>query len=95
MYCGLPSILVSQNDTQRNLTRQWKTLGAALNVEDNLAKVIKYLVDFSFDVDYLNKVRNKGLNMVDGKELQEYQYYIKGIVRMNIKYPTQNKISSK
>ena len=67
MYCGLPSILVSQNDTQRNLTRQWKTLGAALNVEDNLAKVIKYLVDFSFDVDYLNKVRNKGLNMVDGK----------------------------
>ena len=59
--------MVSQNDTQRNLTRQWKTLGAALNVEDNLAKVIKYLVDFSFDVDYLNKVRNKGLNMVDGK----------------------------
>lgn len=67
MYCGLPSILVSQNDSQRNLTRQWKTLGAAISVEDNLIEVIKYLVDCSFNVDYLNQIRTKGLNMVDGK----------------------------
>ena len=67
MYCGLPSILISQNNTQKSLTKQWKILGAAISVEDNLIDVIRYLSEYSFDIDYLSKIRNKGLNIIDGK----------------------------
>lgn len=66
MCCGLPTLLVAQNDTHRALAQQWQDRGAARAVptdSDALAAEVRRLLAAP---DALASMRGAGLDLVDG-----------------------------
>jgi spore coat polysaccharide biosynthesis predicted glycosyltransferase SpsG len=65
--CGVPTILLPQNDRQRPLAAAWAQTGAAICCEpepDALAKVLTVLMN---DQKRISDMRECGLNLVDGE----------------------------
>ena len=64
--CGLPTILVSQNERQEPLVAAWADCGAAIAVSAKSAQIAAAIDSLDQDRSSLAAVRNAGLNSVDG-----------------------------
>lgn len=67
MYCGLPTILLAQNDAQRPLAHAWASLGAALTAESEPIFVASAIETLYGDFALRLRLRETGLTLVDGR----------------------------
>lgn len=67
MYCGLPTLLLAQNDAQRPLARAWANLGAALTTEPEAIFVASAIETLYGDFALRLRLRETGLRLVDGR----------------------------
>jgi spore coat polysaccharide biosynthesis predicted glycosyltransferase SpsG len=65
--CGLPTILLAQNEKQKPLTAAWATSGAAVGCEPEVHAVEALLAELMSNPKPIAAVRERGLNMVDGR----------------------------
>lgn len=66
MYCGLPTILISQNKIQKMHTLAWKNKGVALPVEDNYRSIVAYLLNIEKKSSNLEIIRKNCIKFIDG-----------------------------
>jgi spore coat polysaccharide biosynthesis predicted glycosyltransferase SpsG len=65
--CGLPSILVPQNDRQKDLSRAWAETGAAIDCAPE-PQAIGNAINALFDEPQrIKDMRDRGLSVVDGR----------------------------
>ena len=81
MYCGLPSILMPQNQIQEPLALAWKEHGGALLNTKSSDKVVNFLKFLSKNKTELKIIRDRGLKLIDGNGARR----ISKIIMKNIK----------
>jgi spore coat polysaccharide biosynthesis predicted glycosyltransferase SpsG len=65
--CGVPSILIAQNERQVPLARAWAKTGAAMRCDPTPDAVATAVATLPDDPATLPAMRERGLSLVDGK----------------------------
>jgi spore coat polysaccharide biosynthesis predicted glycosyltransferase SpsG len=65
--CGVPTILVPQNERQESLTRAWAKTTAAVYSEPTPATISRTIAALLDDQETILTMRERGLELVDGK----------------------------
>jgi spore coat polysaccharide biosynthesis predicted glycosyltransferase SpsG len=78
--CGLPTVLISQNERQEPLARAWSITGAAVYCDPTPASVSKAVAGLLENPPTINGMRERGLSLVDGKGATRLADALKRIV---------------
>ncbi|MGH7004725.1 MAG: hypothetical protein ACREIP_12320 [Alphaproteobacteria bacterium] len=82
--CGLPSVLVAQNEIQEPLCRAWAEVGAAIAERPDVDMIAETVDGLLSDLPKLAAMRKRCLDLVDGKGAERIAQVLKQRVRLEL-----------